>query len=191
MEEKVNEIKNEKSVDNNLIKKELSIQNTERRQTVGISNFKSSPSIINLLKGILEFQKLMADEKIITDATNPFYNSGYLTLAGLIDIIKPNLNKAGLVIVQMPMEKNNEIYVNTKIFHVESGEYFDYNSVALKKGKNAQDIIGDSTYLKRASLMSLCLVSPMTDDDDGNQNKTRNEEKTKTSSKNSGKANRL
>ena len=63
------------------------------------------------------------------------------------------------------------------MYHAESGEYFNYKCVGVKKGKTSQDIIGDSTYLKRASLTSLLLISPSSDeDDDGNQNKVRNTE---------------
>ena len=153
------------------------IEGLNKNDIVEFTDFKSSPSVVNLLKSLLEFHKLMENEKIIFDSTNPFYKSGYLSLSGLIEIITPKLNQAGIVIMQMPMERNGNIFVNTRMYHAESGEYFNYKCVGVKKGKTSQDIIGDSTYLKRASLTSLLLISPSSDeDDDGNQNKVRNTE---------------
>lgn len=151
------------------------IEGLNKNDIVEFTDFESSPSVVNLLKSLLEFHKLMENEKIIFDSTNPFYKSGYLSLSGLIEIITPKLNQAGIVIMQMPMERNGNIFVNTRMYHAESGEYFNYKCVGVKKGKTSQDIIGDSTYLKRASLTSLLLISPSSDeDDDGNQNKVRN-----------------
>ena len=150
------------------------IEGLQKEETLQFSDFECSSSVTNLLKALLEFHKLMETETVKTDAQNPFYKSNYLTLSGCLDAIIPKLNESGIVIMQMPMERDGEIYVNTRMYHAETGEYFNYKCVGVKKGKTSQDIIGDSTYLKRASLVSLLLISVSSEDDDGNQNKTRN-----------------
>ena len=150
------------------------VEELKKDEKLEFTDFGSSKNITNLLKGLLEFHKLMEEETIVTDAKNPFYRSDYLTLGGLLDAVLPKLNKAGIVIMQMPMEREGNIYVNTRIYHAESGEFFNYNCVGVKKGKTSQDIIGDSTYLKRASLSSALMICAKSEDDDGNQNKTRN-----------------
>ena len=152
------------------------IEGLQKEETLQFSDFECSSSVTNLLKALLEFHKLMEKETVKTDAQNPFYKSNYLTLSGCLDAIIPKLNESGIVIMQMPMERDGEIYVNTRMYHAETGEYFNYKCVGVKKGKTSQDIIGDSTYLKRSSLMSLLLISVSSEDDDGNQNKVRNTE---------------
>ena len=156
------------------------IEGLQKEETLQFSDFECSSSVTNLLKALLEFHKLMEKETVKTDAQNPFYKSNYLTLSGCLDAIIPKLNESGIVIMQMPMERDGEIYVNTRMYHAETGEYFNYKCVGVKKGKTSQDIIGDSTYLKRSSLMSLLLISVSSEDDDGNQNKVRNIESTPT-----------
>lgn len=163
------------NINENVISEELI-----KDEKLEFSNFQSSKSITNLLKSLLEFHKLMSEDIVKADAKNPFYKSDYLTLSGLIDAITPKLNQVGLIIMQMPMEIDGNIFVNTRMYHADSGEYFNYNCVGVKKGKSSQDIIGDSTYLKRASLTSLLLISINSEDDDGNQNKTRNNSNEKT-----------
>ena len=152
------------------------IEGLQKEETLQFSDFECSSSVTNLLKALLEFHKLMEKETVKTDAQNPFYKSNYLTLSGCLDAIIPKLNESGIVIMQMPMERDGEIYVNTRMYHAETGEYFNYKCVGVKKGKTSQDIIGDSTYLKRSSLISLLLISVSSEDDDGNQNKVRNTE---------------
>ena len=95
------------------------IEGLNKNDIVEFTDFESSPSVVNLLKSLLEFHKLMENEKIIFDSTNPFYKSGYLSLSGLIEIITPKLNQAGIVIMQMPMERNGNIFVNTRMYHAE------------------------------------------------------------------------
>ena len=156
------------------------IEGLQKEETLQFSDFECSSSVTNLLKALLEFHKLMEKETVKTDAQNPFYKSNYLTLSGCLDAIIPKLNESGIVIMQMPMERDGEIYVHTRMYHAQTGEYFNYKCVGVKTGKTSQDIIGDSTYLKRSSLMSLLLISVSSEDDDGNQNKVRNIEGTPT-----------
>lgn len=141
----------------------------EVKENTICKDFESSESLSEFIPAMLKFHKSMG--AVTKDATNPFYKNTYVSLSKLCKEINPKLNEAGLFIMQLPMEDKEQgtMFINTKIFH-ESGQWMSFNCCGIKKGRTAQDIIGDSTYLKRASLTSLLLIVAE-EDDDGEENR--------------------
>ena len=65
-----------------------------------IINMKTSESITELAKSLVEFQKEVG--KIIKTDNNPFFKSKYASLATILYVISEPLTKQGLVIIQFP-----------------------------------------------------------------------------------------
>lgn len=159
--------------ENKIIETEIN----EIRENTTCENFECSNNITDLIGAMLKFHKSMG--VITKDATNPFYKNSYTTLSKICREVSPKLNEVGLFILQLPMEDKDtgSMFVNTKIYH-ESGQWMSFNCCGIKKGKDAQQIIGDSTYLKRASLTSLLFISFEDEDNDGEENRVANESST-------------
>ena len=111
--------------------------------------------------------------KIVKDAKNPYFNSKYLTLEALIEVVRNAFGKNGLGFSQEPttVEINNKIYVQitTQIYH-ESGAEFPPKVflMPLSQTKLTEQAIGSAiTYAKRYALQSIVGISA-DEDDDGN-----------------------
>ncbi len=122
-----------------------------------------------LAQALLEFQKNSPD--LHRDATNPHFQSKFLSLEGLMGKVLPAANTCGLVISQFPTTVENgqgpKPALRTRITHAQSGEFLEdvMLLMAEKEGPQAQG--SALTYARRYSLMSaLGLVAD--EDDDGN-----------------------
>ena len=104
--------------------------------------------------------------KITKDKSNPFYNSKYFDISGLISVLKPLLEKHKLLLKQPILE--NKVY--TIIKDVETGEeeksYLDLSET------NAQKIGSEITFYRRYTLKALLAIEE--EDDDGNGAKPNN-----------------
>ena len=116
-----------------------------------------------LLKALLKSQQEISGiTKDSTAKTNKFsYN--YTSLDSILNAVKPILTNNGLVLVQQVGSDNNIIRVKTIIYHAESGEClesdtltFDLNnSKILLSGNAIQEQGAAISYLKRYSLAVL------------------------------------
>jgi ERF superfamily protein len=118
-----------------------------------------------LAQALLEFQKNAPD--LHRDATNPHFQSKFLSLEGLMAKVIPAANAAGLVISQSPTTVDTFPALRTRIIHAESGEEIE-DVMLLMPGKQDPQGQGSAiTYARRYSLMAaLGLVAD--EDDDGN-----------------------
>jgi hypothetical protein len=122
-----------------------------------------------LAKAQGEFETATKNQK------NPFFNSKYLTLGGVIDIIRKPFAKNGLSFLQFPTVRtegnSTTVIIKTIIAH-ESGETIE-NELILPvtiggRISDAQAIGSAITYARRYSLQSLVGISADEEDDDGN-----------------------
>ena len=122
-----------------------------------------------LAKAQGEFETATKNQK------NPFFNSKYLTLGGVIEIIRKPFSKNGLSFLQFPTVKkegnSTTVIIRTVIAH-ESGETIE-NELILPvtiggRISDAQAIGSAITYARRYSLQSLVGISADEEDDDGN-----------------------
>lgn len=129
--------------------------------------FYSSDDTTELYKALAGFHKHFTT--VEKDAENPFHESSYASLSQILNVIRPILNKQGLVLVQLPingMEKHS-ICIKTRLIHVETGQFLESNSISLVPPKlEAQGYGSLMTYLKRYQITSLLGLSFSEDDTD-------------------------
>ena len=123
---------------------------------------------VALAKAQGEFETATKNQK------NPFFNSKYLTLGGVIEVIRKPFAKNGLSFLQFPTVKKEDnsttVIIKTVIAH-ESGETIENElSLPVTTGgriSDAQAIGSAITYARRYALQSLVGISA-DEDDDGN-----------------------
>lgn len=101
--------------------------------------------------------------KMTKDKTNPFHNSKYFDINGLLDHVGPMLEKENILLLQ-PLEGNK---VTTKLIDLEDGTE-QTSSLEIPGGEtNPQKIGSMITYFRRYTLASLLAIQA--EDDDANK----------------------
>lgn len=95
---------------------------------------------------------------------NPFFHSQYFDINGLIEAVKPLLEKHKLIIMQPLDNVLGKAAIRTIIADAETGEATE-SSVPLPETGDAQKMGAAITYVRRYALQSLLLLSA--EDDDG------------------------
>lgn len=127
-----------------------------------IINMKTSESITELAKSLVEFQKEVG--KIIKTDNNPFFKSKYASLATILDVISDPLTKQGLVIIQFPTEQYK---LTTRLQHI-SGEYMEDTYEMQPTKHSPQDAGSVITYQRRYAIGAILNLN-IDEDDDGNK----------------------
>ncbi len=127
-----------------------------------IINMKTSESITELAKSLVEFQKEVG--KIIKTDNNPFFKSKYASLATILDVISEPLTKQGLVIIQFPTEQYK---LTTRLQHI-SGEYMEDTYEMQPTKHSPQDAGSVITYQRRYAIGAILNLN-IDEDDDGNK----------------------
>jgi len=120
----------------------------------------------NLLKALANFQSKI--KPIKKDANNPFFKSTYASLDHIQEHIKPTLIECGLVVIQRNVF-NDQLFVETKILEVESGEWESSIFPVVVTKNDAQSYGSAVSYAKRYSLSGLLNLTIQDLDDDGNK----------------------
>ena len=111
----------------------------------------------NLLKSLAAFQSQCPPVK--KSAENPYFKSQYASLDAIQHHIKPHLEKNGLLIVQANITQDAQPYVETTLFHTESGERLVSVFPVVVAKHTAQDYGSAVSYAKRYSLSGLLIFS--------------------------------
>jgi hypothetical protein len=124
----------------------------------------------NLFKALASFQQ---EVPVIHKGTQGFGYS-YADLPAIFDKINPLLKKHGLGFTQLLNSKDGVNYLDTIIYHVESGESLESRteipSVSLKGMNDYQSFGSGVTYYRRYALASsLALVTDKDTDASGEQ----------------------
>ena len=126
------------------------------------------------------YAKLLAVQREIgaipKDKTNPHFKNRYFDINTLLDVVKPILNKHGLVLLQPIMVSS----IATIIVDAESSERVE-NIAQLPPTPDAQKMGSAITYLRRYSLQSLLALEA--EDDDGQSASQNGSTKANTASK--------
>lgn len=124
-----------------------------------------SESITEIAKALSAFQGEIKNPA--NTAYNPFFRSKYAPLPDILNLVRPNMAKHGLSIIQQPSGGGENISVTTILLH-NSGEYIELDPLVLRVDKvTAQGIGSAITYGRRYALAALLGISSE-DDDDGN-----------------------
>tara|TARA_R100000231_G_scaffold73850_1_gene57838 strand:+ start:161 stop:682 length:522 start_codon:yes stop_codon:yes gene_type:complete len=139
----------------------------------------------HLFKALAAFQQ---EVKPIFKATKG-YGYSYADLPTIFDKINPLLEKHGLGFTQLINTHEEDNYLNTIIFHVESGETLESNTlipqVSLKGMNDYQSFGSGVTYFRRYALSSaLGLVTDKDTDAAGEQVPVVKKEKKKLNAAN-------
>lgn len=118
----------------------------------------------NLATALVKAQKAFGPA--LKTATNPHFKSRYADLASCVEAVIDALNNNGIFLFQTTSEHIDGIICETSFLH-ESGERLDCGKLFFPAPKHdPQGFMSCLTYIRRASLMSACGISPV--DDDGN-----------------------
>ena len=98
-------------------------------------------------------------------AKNPFFKSKYADLGSVVQAIKEPFANNGLSYVQLPVEDNGRIGIETILMHV-SGEWLSGSFTVQLSKQDAQGAGSAITYCRRYSLQSVAGIP--SEDDDGN-----------------------
>lgn len=124
----------------------------------------TSESIGKIAPALLKAQ--MAITFAIKDSKNPQFKTSYADLSSVIDAVKPALNGAGIMFIQMMCPSDREsLALTTRLIH-ESGEWIESTATCPLQKVDPQGYGSACTYLKRYSLASA--VGLYQEDDDGN-----------------------
>ena len=119
----------------------------------------------NLLKALATFNKECPPVKKESD--NPFFKSAYASLDSIQHHIKPYLEKNGLLVTQSNVADGVLTFVETKVWHVDSGEHLSSVFPVVVSKQTAQDYGSAVSYAKRYSLSGVLNLIIEDQDDDG------------------------
>src|SRR6266705_2669653 len=144
---------------------------TERYRQMNPLEFSSPMDAI--VPALFTFQENVGP--LIKDTDNEYFKSKYADLAAVLDVVKPPLRDAGLLLVQGASTNGGEsVNVETTIFHVTSLQWVR-TILTLRPEKPTPQGCGSAiTYARRYGLLAMCGIAA--EDDDGNSASGRSKE---------------
>ena len=131
-----------------------------------------------IAKKLFEIQKVVAGIK--KEATNPFYNSKYFDINAMLKVLKPELHKRNLLLMQPLSSVNGNPAIRTMLVCSETGEMFEEVTPIIEL-KDPQKAGGCITYYRRYALQSMFALEA--EDDDANAASGKSAPKTKSTTK--------
>lgn len=120
---------------------------------------------MSLVSKLLEVQKELG--AVSKDKQNPFFSSNYADINKFIEVVKPILNKHGLILLQPLTNINGLPALSTWIADSESGEKIDTTTPLIFKDSDPQKVGSAITYYRRYALQSALFIEA--EDDDANK----------------------
>ena len=114
---------------------------------------------------LLEVQKELGAVK--KDKKNPFFSSNYADINKFIEVVKPILNKHGLVLIQPLSNIEGQPAIRTILVDGESGDMMEDVMPIILKDNDPQKVGSAITYYRRYALQSFLFLEA--EDDDGNK----------------------
>jgi hypothetical protein len=106
---------------------------------------------------------------IVRSSSNPFFKSKYASFDDIQKHIKPYLIKSGLVVTQANTVMEGLPYVESVVWHIDSGENIRSVFPVVAGKVSAQDYGSAVSYAKRYSLTGLLNLIIADEDDDGHK----------------------
>lgn len=128
---------------------------------------------------LLEVQKEIRNPE--NSAVNPFAKSKYAPLNEILNMVRPLLNKNGLILIQNTGTDDGVAYVQTIIAH-ESGEELSFDRLYLKDERQSNPVqaMGSAiSYGRRYQLTSILGIAGEEDTDGNVKAKPKNNEERK------------
>jgi len=123
----------------------------------------------NLAAKLLAVQKEL--EPVMKAKDNPFFKSKYADINSFIEMVKPVLNKHGLILLQPLGVTVDEDFgvkqsITTIVMDADTGEKLEYTSPIISKENDPQKMGSAITYYRRYALQSFLFIQA--EDDDAN-----------------------
>ena len=107
-------------------------------------------------------------DEVVFDSTNPHFQTRYITLGAIQRATVPALTKNGLLIIQLPITKNDgQCLLVTKLVHT-SGAKIEFDFWVPPTAKTPHAYGSAITYSKRYCQIALLNIFGEDGDDDGN-----------------------
>jgi hypothetical protein len=124
-----------------------------------------------LLKGLIEVQAVIGPIPVNHD--NPFAETRYLDLPGILTVAKPELSKHGILMQQtadvFQNDKGTQVRVTTELLNAE-GEYIrcdgTLGATEMHKSNPTQKLGASISYLRRFQAMAILGIAGSEDDDE-------------------------
>lgn len=134
-----------------------------------------SDSIASLATALAKANLEMSNP--VFDKKNPHYNSGYASLAAVLNAIREPLAKHGLSLIQTISTEPGSVTITTSLIHA-SGEWLSADvSVAVQNNATAQAVGSATSYMRRYSALAMCGIAGDNADDDGEEDRRDREER--------------
>lgn len=114
----------------------------------------------SFLQELKELQQSIG--KVVKTADNPYFKSKYADLNALMDIIKPQLDKNGWILIQTVEEG----CLHTDLYHLRTKQSLQSNVQLLTAKPDMQQLGSAITYARRYALLAMLNIETI--DDDGN-----------------------
>jgi hypothetical protein len=118
---------------------------------------------------------------VARDSVNPHFNKSYASLGAVLDVVRPVLQKNGLVLIQAPaVGDTSELRLETFVIHAVSGTKFTFEAKIPLGKQDPQGWASALTYARRYVLLSIFGLKTADDDAEsavvptGPQNAQRN-----------------
>jgi hypothetical protein len=115
------------------------------------------------------YTKLLAAQKEVgalkKGATNPFYNSKYIEINGVLEALLPVLQNHGLLLLQPLTNIEGSPAISTQIIDAETGDKIEHIT-PITELNDAQKMGASVTYWRRYAVISAFSLGA--EDDDGN-----------------------
>ena len=121
-----------------------------------------SESLVEFTKALSKFQGEITSVK--KTAVNPFFKSKYADLDAVWDMCRKPLSSNGFALVQIPVELEGKLYLETLLIHT-SGEYIKGYLALNPKAIDPQAIGSALTYARRYAMSAMLGVSADEDED--------------------------
>ena len=121
-----------------------------------------SESLVELTKALSKFQGEITSVK--KTEVNPFFKSKYADLDAVWEMCRKPLSSNGFALVQMPVEIEGKLYLETLLIHT-SGEYIKGYLALNPKAIDPQSVGSAITYARRYAMSAMLGVSADEDDD--------------------------
>lgn len=118
----------------------------------------------SILQALAKFQETCP--AVIKTSNNPFFKSKYAPLEDIQKHIKPYLKSCNLVVTQANIYIDGTAFVESKVWHVDSGECISSTFPVIVSKVSAQDYGSAVSYAKRYSLTGLLNIIVADEDDD-------------------------
>lgn len=129
---------------------------------------------MSIYEKLFKLQGVVAGIK--KESENPFFKSSYFSINDMLAVIKPELHKLNLLLLQPLSSVGEQPAIETMIVDVDTGEKVS-ETTPITVGKNAQDQGGSITYHRRYALQSFFALEAL--DDDGETAVGRKDKKPK------------